>query len=166
MTDDTIDYCRQIMINHILIIIICLFLVVYVVINYNLISNGNIYAGNLPKTFIVTGIIFLIIYVFLVWDDNEDSVLNQEQQIEENFQHDDGVVFIPKYKIANKINVKENSTDKNKIQNVNPQNLKPQETKITNKFNAKYIKENSSNGQENSNIFVSNKNRSKFGLKF
>ena len=38
MTDDTIDYCRQIMINHVLIIIVCLFLVVYVIINYNLIT--------------------------------------------------------------------------------------------------------------------------------
>ena len=151
MTDDSIDYCRQIMINHVLIIIVCLFLVVYVVINYNLINQGNIYAGNLPKTFIVTGVIFLILYVFLIWDDSEDLTIQE-----------DDIVFVPKYKIANKINIKENTTDKTQILNVKPQ----QEFKIENKYNNKYIKENSSNGQENSNIFISNKNKSKFGIKF
>lgn len=151
MTDDSIDYCRQIMINHVLIIIVCLFLVVYVVINYNLINQGNIYAGNLPKTFIVTGVIFLILYIFLIWDDSEDLVMQE-----------DDIVFVPKYKITNKINIKENTTDKKQIIDVKPQ----QEFKIENKYNNKYIKENSSNGQENSNIFISNKNKSKFGIKF
>lgn len=152
MTDDTINYCREIMINHVLIMIMCLFLVVYVVINYNLINEGNIYAGNLPKTFIVTGIIFLILYVFMIWDDSEDLVVQQEED----------VVFMPKYKIINKINIKENSTEKNQTFNAKPQ----QELKIENKYNSKYSKEHSSNKQENSNIFVSNKNKSKFGIKF
>ena len=152
MTDDTINYCREIMINHVLIMIMCLFLVVYVVINYNLINEGNIYAGNLPKTFIVTGIIFLILYVFMIWDDSEDLVVQQAED----------VVFMPKYKIINKINIKENSTEKNQIFNAGPH----QELKIENKYNSKYSKEHSSNKQENSNIFVSNKNKSKFGIKF
>lgn len=151
MTDDTIDYCRKIMINHVLIIIVCLFLVVYVIINYNLINDGNIYAGNLPKTFIITGVIFLILYVFLIWEDSEDLEMQE-----------DDLVFVPKYKIANKINIKENTTDKKKILNIKPL----QELKIDNKYNNKYTKENSSNGLENSNIFISNKNKSKFGIKF
>ena len=161
MTDDTIDYCREIMINHVLIIIVCLFLVVYVVINYNLINEGNIYAGNLPKTFIITGVIFLILYIFLIWDDGEDLAVHKE--VEED------LIFMPKYKIVNKINIKENTTDKIQALNTKPQ----QEFKIENKYNTKYIKENSSNKQENSNnkqensnIFISNKNKSKFGIKF
>jgi len=155
MADNTIDYCRQIMINHVLIIIVCLFLVVYVVINYNLINEGNIYSGNLPKTFIITGVIFLILYVFLIWDDGENSIISEKQEEED-------VVFVPKYKIANKINIKENTTETHQTLNTKPQ----QDFKIENKYNSKYTKDNSSNGQENSNIFVSNKNKSKFGIKF
>jgi hypothetical protein len=152
MGEETINYCKQIVLNHTLIIILCLFLIVYIVINYNLISEGNIYGGNLPKTIIITGVIFLILYIFIIWDDEEND----------NTQYDEELVLIPKYKIVNKINIKENSPVKEQqIEN----NYKP-ELKIENKYNNKYTKENSSNKQENSNIFISHKNKAKFGIKF
>lgn len=149
-------YYREIMINYSLIIILCLFLVVYIVINYSIIQEGNIYGGNIPKTIIITGVIFLILYVFLTWDDENN----------ENYED----IVIPKYKINNKVIIKEeplNSTPKSIL-------------KISNKYNSKYVNENSvdkvekfinkneisDNPLENSNIFVSQKNRAKFGIKF
>lgn len=155
MGEDTIDYCKQIMINHTLIIILCLFLIVYIVINYSLISEGNIYGGNLPKTIIITGVIFLILYIFIIWQD-EDNELSQQEDIH----------FIPKYKIVNKINIKDdNSAESQEIQQKTQNNLQPEHI-IKNKYKSKYIKENSSNKFENSNIFVPQKNKAKFGIKF
>jgi hypothetical protein len=158
MGEDTIDFCKEIMINHTLIIILCLFLIVYIVINYSLISEGNIYGGNLPKTIIITGVIFLILYVFVIWEeDNSESMIQDE------------IEFIPKYKIVNKINIKDNTSElPREVQNKSQPDLI-----IKNKYNSKYVKENSSNKhenssnkQENSNIFVSQKNKAKFGIKF
>lgn len=146
MGEGAIDYCKEIVLNHTLIIILCLFLIVYIVINYSIINQGNIYGGNIPKSIIITGVIFLILYIFVILDDENDN--NKLENIDED------IVFIPKYKIVNKINVKEN-TDK----------AQP-ELKIENKYNNKYGKENSSNNQENSNIFVSQRNKAKFGIKF
>jgi hypothetical protein len=143
MSDEIINYCRKVLLNHVLIIIICLFVVVYIVINYNIIKNGNIYAGNFPKTFIITGIIFLILYIFMVWDDENEEI-----------------VYVPKYKIVNKPILEEQYNEN--IQLTQPN----QELKIEN-LNTKYIKENLNfNNNDNSNIFISNKNRSKFGIKF
>jgi hypothetical protein len=136
MSDSTYDYCKYVILNHSLILILCLFLVVYLVINYNLINQGNIYSGNLPKTIIVTGIIFLLIYTFVVWDDDEVS--------------NDFVVNVPKYRIVNKLNP--------------VSDLSQKELKIDNKYNNKYEKESSTSKQEN--IFISNKHKAKFGIKF
>jgi hypothetical protein len=165
MREGTIDYCKQIMINHTLIIILCLFLIIYIVINYSLISEGNIYGGNLPKTIIITGVIFLILYIFVIWEDNDND--NDNDNNNESIQHND-IEFIPKYKIINKINVINDTSELSQqapdVKNL-PQNL-PQDLIIKNKYNNKYIKENSNNRQENSNIFISQKNKAKFGIKF
>lgn len=162
MNDNT--YYKEIMINYALIIILCLFLVVYIVINFSIIKEGNIYGGNIPKTIIITGVIFLILYIFLTWEDEEENVV------------------IPKYNINNKLNIEDNSP-------VSKGNLK-----IENNYNTKYSKEqiikdttnntinknnftnkqelinninkSSDNVIENSNIFVTQKNKAKFGIKF
>ena len=152
MGEDMIDYCKQIMINHTLIIILCLFLIVYIVINYSLISNGNIYGGNLSKTIIITGVIFLILYIFIIWEEEDNKELIEQNDIE----------FIPKYKIVNKINIKEDISESSQKVQQNSQS----EVLIKNKYNSKYVKENLNNKQENSNIFVSQKNKAKFGIKF
>ena len=157
MGESMIDYCKQIMINHTLIIIICLFLIVYIVINYSLISDGNIYGGNLPKTIIITGVIFLILYVFIIWEENDDN----KELVEQN-----DIEFIPKYKIVNKINIKEDISESSQEVQQNSQPDFLIKDKYNNKYNSKYIKENLNNKQENSNIFVSQKNKAKFGIKF
>jgi len=147
MSDNIFSYCKQLVLNHVLIIILCLFLVVYIVINYNLIKEGDIYSGNLPKTFIITGVIFLILYIVLILD-NEEQIHELEEQ----------EVYLPKYKIINKNNILEN----NQINSLKP----IQEFKINTKLNNKYNKINSDIQQDNSNIFISNKNKAKFGIKF
>jgi hypothetical protein len=151
-------YYKEIMINYSLIIIICLFLVVYIVINYSIVHDGNIYDGNIPKTIIITGIIFLILYIFLTWeDDNEEEI-----------------VLIPKYKIVNKININDNIRDNdnnynNKYTKNNPENFinnndNKQEyiTRQNNSVNKLEI----SDKLDHSNIFVPQKNKAKFGIKF
>ena len=134
------NYYREIIINYSLIIILCLFLVVYIVINYSVIQEGNLYGGNIPKTIIITGIIFLILYIFLTLEEEQDVT-------------DTDTLIIPKYRIINKLNINENESKKVS---------KPQESfKIENKYNSKYNKENSinkleisDNKVENSKIFV------------
>lgn len=141
------NYYKEIMINYSLIIILCLFLVVYIVINYSTIQEGNIYGGNIPKTVIITGIIFLILYIFLTWEDGDEE---KEEEI----------VVIPKYKI---INIRDNEPkDLSKENNYNNKYYKE------NPINKQQIinKEENSDKIENSNIFVPLKNRSKFGIKF
>jgi hypothetical protein len=151
---------KEIMINYSLIIIVSLFLVVYFVINYDIVQEGNIYGGNIAKSIMITGAIFLILYIFLTWEDEE---------IEEE------MIIIPKYKINNNIEINDNSPNNTKA------NLK-----IENKYNTKYTKENLTNNDDlmnrenlviekqdisdnklsNSNIFVTQKNKAKFGIKF
>jgi hypothetical protein len=53
---------KDFMNNYILLIITCLFIVVYIIINYNSIKDGNITSDNLPKIIIYSGSIFLILY--------------------------------------------------------------------------------------------------------
>ena len=86
--------------------------------------------------------------------------LEEEQDVT-----DTDTLIIPKYRLINKLNINENESKKVS---------KPQESfKIENKYNSKYNKENSinkleisDNKVENSNIFVAQKNKSKFGIKF
>jgi hypothetical protein len=87
------DNCyKEIMINYSLIIILCLFVVIYFIINYDIIQQGeNIYGGNIPKTIIATGIIFLILYIFVCWEDEIVEVSD--------------IIPIEKYNI---INIREN----------------------------------------------------------
>jgi hypothetical protein len=100
-------------------------------------------------------VIFLILYIFIIWQD-EDNELSQQ----------DDIHFIPKYKIVNKINIKDdNSAESQDFQQKTQNNLQPEHI-IKSKYKSKYIKENSSNKFENSNIFVPQKNKAKFGIKF
>jgi hypothetical protein len=54
------DYCRNIMINHTIILVLLLFVIVYIIINYNTIIKGDVFGGYIANTIIITGIIFLI----------------------------------------------------------------------------------------------------------
>lgn len=74
----------------------------------------------------------------MIWDEDENN---------DNF-----VVNVPKYKIVNKLNP-----------TVESEKSKPK-FKVDNKYNEKYTKDSSTSKQEN--IFISNKHRAKFGIKF
>ena len=139
------NYCRKIMLTHTLIIIICLFLAVYIYINYNEIAIGNYYSGNISKTIIISGGIFLVFYIFFAWDSFDDNFSQSSES--------ENIVHIPKYKIVNKTNIEPIKSDSNK------------NIQIENKYMGK-LKTNSVQPNEISSIFVPQKNRGKFGIKF
>ena len=126
--EDSLNSCKNMMINNTFMLLILLYVVVYVIINYNLIMEGHIMDGNYNKSIIVTGIIFLILYIFLTCD--EESV---NMDVNNN---------IPKYKIVNSLD------------------------KINNDNRYKLANSKRSSNLFDNDIFVSQQNKSKFGLNF
>jgi len=91
--------------SNILLFIILLFVLVYIFMNWNLISNGKYFEGDYIKTILITGIIFLILHMFITWDDNnEQTKLNEDE------------IIIPKYKFQSGI---ENNSTKNNLIPIN-----------------------------------------------
>lgn len=165
--------------SNILLLIVLLFVIVYIIINWNKIINGNYFSGNYTKSILITGIFFLILHMIITWDDN---VMNTEEEI----------IDIPKYKFQNNLN---NNEIKNEIiaantnlinQNDNriPEIKQPdqpvqQMQSLNNKY--KSIKNLNNNKNifnnfptslsddaklSNRNIFITHKNSSRYGLKF
>jgi len=164
-------YCKNIMINHTIILVLLLFVIVYIIINYNTIIKGDIFGGYVANPIIITGIIFLITYFFIMLDDEIDDnnqietpMINdntvKQQEIYNQYKNN----IIPKYKIINKNNMN-NSTQIATIPATN----------TNNEFNSKYLGNSivkpeyvaASETNENfNNIFITHKNKSKFGIKF
>jgi hypothetical protein len=92
---------------------------------------------------LITAIIALLAYLFITWDDNDVS--------ENVFINE-----IPAYKISNKINL----LNENKYRIINSVENKLDKLKLGNLNKSLY------NVEDNSNIFISQKNAGKFGLKF
>ncbi len=68
---------KSIFVNYIILITLCLFVVIYIIINYDIVRNGNIYGGDITKSVLLTGIIILLVYLLATWDDdNVDSEKN------------------------------------------------------------------------------------------
>ncbi len=68
---------KSIFVNYIILITLCLFVVIYIIINYDIVRNGNIYGGDITKSVLLTGIIILLVYLLVTWDDdNIDSEKN------------------------------------------------------------------------------------------
>ncbi len=80
--------------SNILLFIVLLFVLIYVVMNWNLISTGNYFGGDYIKTILITGIIFLISHMLITWDDTE----NQSNKV-----NNDDEIIIPKYKFQSGI---------------------------------------------------------------
>jgi hypothetical protein len=95
-----LDY-KSIFINYILLITLALFVVIYIIINYDIIKNGDYYKGDFTKTILLTGIVILLLYLFATWDDEEANFDNQvdnigiEQNINNNVDSQ-----IPKFSIG------------------------------------------------------------------
>jgi hypothetical protein len=164
-------YCRNIMINHTIIMVLLLFVIVYIIINYNTIIKGDIFGGYVANTIIITGIIFLITYFFIMLDDEVDDnnqietpMINnntiKQEEIYKQYKNN----IIPKYKIINKNNMNHST----QIATIPVNNTNSE-------FNSKYLgnsivkpvylEDNNQNDNFN-NIFITHKNKSKFGIKF
>jgi hypothetical protein len=147
-----------------LLFIILLFVIVYIIINWNKVSNNNYFTGEFVKSILITGIIILIFHMFITWDDD--------------FNNYDNDIAIPKYKFQN--NFETNNLVKNEIIAANtniPQNqTNPtiqslnNKYRVVNKFDNNLDNINHSNNElkqsNNQSIFISQKNTSKYGLKF
>ena len=48
--------------NYIVLIALCLFVVIYIIINFDAVKKGDIYNGDLTKSILLTAIIILLIY--------------------------------------------------------------------------------------------------------
>lgn len=170
--------------SNILLFIILLFVIVYIIINWSKVSEGNYFGGVYTKPILITGIIFLISHMLITWDDN---TTNTNEEIKE-------IINIPKYKF-------QNNFDNNQIQNdivaataLPNQNILPEPIALYNQVNEtipqslnnkyKIVKSYNTNSNNhnfmnfannhsnddlklsNRNIFISQKNSSRYGLKF
>ena len=96
--------------SNIILFIILLFVIVYLIINWKKILSGDILYGELVKPILISGIIFLIIHLFLTLDNKEN-----------NYDND---IIIPKFKLGqnsqsltNKYKIINNSLDVKSIGN-------------------------------------------------
>lgn len=152
--------------------IVILYVVIYIIINWENISNGNYWSGEIVKPILITGILFLITHMILTWDDENTPPQNE--------------IVLPKYKLGQNDN-----QAKNEIIAANT-NLLTQSLnnkyRIVNKFDTPHYLNNpnpisnptleqfgkigqnlshsDNNKLSNQNIFISQKNSSKYGIKF
>jgi len=127
---------RSIFMDNIILIALCFFVILYVLYNYNEIRMNKLTNNNVNKCMLITSILILLLYLICTWDD------------EENIGIEDSIK-IPKYKLTNELN--------NKYKLVNDNNI-----------NKKYKLSNDSLNSKlsNQNIFISHKNKNKYGLAF
>ena len=149
--------------TNIILFIILLFIIIYLIINREKIFNGEMSYGNIIGPILITGIIFIIIHLFVTWDNNYDD--------NENKNNNDEIIF-SKFKLGkdNDLNNDIIGTTKNggEIQNQPLINNTPaiiSKYKISNKS---FDINTSGNTDKlsNQNIFISQKNLNKYGLKF
>lgn len=84
--------------SNILLFIILLFVIIYLIINRDFVSNGNYFTGEYVKPILLTGIIFLVFHMIMTWDDNSDNTISTNEYEEEK------IINIPKFKFNNGIN--------------------------------------------------------------
>ncbi len=62
---------KSILKNYIFLVALCLFTVIFIIVNLDSVRNGDIYSGDLIKPILLTSIFSLLIYLFVTWDDDE-----------------------------------------------------------------------------------------------
>ena len=72
---------KSILKDYIVLIALCLFVVIYIIINLDVVKRGDIYNGDLTKSILLTAIIILLIYLFVTWDDDENISSNIDLDI-------------------------------------------------------------------------------------
>ena len=165
--------------SNIILLIGVLFVIIYIIINWEDVSNGNYLSGEIVKPILISGIIFLILHMFLTWDDdkinsNGNELVLPKYRLDNNLNHAqneiiDGNIPVPKinienmnnkYKVLNRFDVPTTHLNPN-TNNHNP--TLEQFSKIGQNLSNS---ENNLNKLSNQNIFVSHKNSSKYGIKF
>lgn len=129
--------------NNLILITIFLFAVIYIIINFHIIMNGELFNGNYIKSILITAIIILIVYIYSTWDDDDKQI--------------DEISPIPKFKLKD-IN---KSIDINKSNIVENKNIGKNKYLIANKSASNNLEK-----LEDTNIFISQKKLNKFGIKF
>jgi len=114
--------------NNILLVGLCIFVVVYIIINYNKVKEGIINNVDIGNTILITLITALVLYLLTMDENDKKDEIN-----------------IPKFKLSN-VNA---MNGVNEIKN-----------------GLKYRIVNSINDLDNHNIFISQKNIGKYGIKF
>jgi hypothetical protein len=72
---------KSILKNYIILIALCLFVVIYIIINLDVVKRGDIYNGDLTKSILLTAIIILLIYLFVTWDDDIEDTIKYDEPI-------------------------------------------------------------------------------------
>ena len=78
---------KSILKDYIVLIALCLFVLIYIIINLDVVKRGDIYNGDLTKSILLTAIIILLIYLFVTWDDDENITYNKNLDINDNINN-------------------------------------------------------------------------------
>ena len=157
---------KKIISDNIVIIAVLLFAVIFVIINYQQVVNGELTNTNIVKPILLSSIIILILLIISTWDDCNNGIYEQEQ------------VIIPKYRLAN-INEFPNQNPTYNVRNgpvtgtnppafgLNSGNVNPFVEVLNLSGNSKFnIEAKPVENKLSNNIFVSQKNAGKYGIKF
>lgn len=182
--------------SNIILFIVLLFIIVYVVINWDVVYQGNYWSGIVVKPILITGIVFLVCHMMMTWDDeinqsNSDIAipkykfgqstfgLNKDEILNQNINSNPVTQIVPP-----QVNIAQNIPANS---NPNIQTQLNSKYKISNRFDTNPFTR-SINDMElnipithppivptnkltdsklsNQNIFISHKNVGKYGLKF
>jgi hypothetical protein len=175
---DSYEEFKMFYYSNIILFIVLLFVIAYIIINWDNVYNGNYWSGQIVKPILISGILFLIFHMILTWDDDQNISQSNE-------------LILPRYKLNQDINDVPNEiiAVNTQIPNQNVQSLN-NKYRVLNKFdttrnnlsneninnptldqfskigkNLSYS-DNNNNKFSNQNIFVSHRNSSKYGIKF
>jgi hypothetical protein len=180
------DY-KSILKNYIILIALIIFVVVYVIINLDIVKKGDIYNGDLTKSILLTAIIVLILYLFVTWD--EDNYTEENKDNIKEFpiaKFNLGTVNKPimieptqPIQTINKVNVSQPTMNElgqaqlsiNKPGEMKTRIVNPTTNQVTQPVYSNPVIElnrvkNNIDRYDNPNIFISQKNIGKYGIKF
>ena len=67
---------KSIFVNYLILITLLLFVIIYLVLNYDVVRRGEYLKGDITKSVLLTGIAILLIYLFTTWDDSDSENSN------------------------------------------------------------------------------------------
>lgn len=130
--------------SNIILFVVILFVIIYIIINWDNVYNGIFWSGEIVKPILISGILFLILHMILTWDDDNNEINNQNELI------------LPKYKLGQGENQAQNdiiaanaeignpnpnlnpNLNQNLNQNLNPNTQANNKYRVINKFDTTY----------------------------